>query len=339
MARLWTDLIDPATLTGFARRALQDYETAKGTLARWLPNQQVDDISVRFVVGSSGLVDEARYRAFDAEPEFGRTPGGKRVTVDLVALSQQGIISERDQLRLRKADDDVRRKILTEATRTAVLGIADRVERQRASVLVSGQAVIAQDNYADSVDFGRDPSMNVTAPTLWSDPAADRIGYLSTLIDQYVAMNGDEPGAILTSKRVWRALSGGSQFGVQLVGGGSRPANDSDVRAILAGAGIPDAYLYDRRGKAGRFVPDDRIMLLPAPVDPNSGTSELGATFWGETLAASEPEYGIEQSEQPGIVSAAFTNEGIPPVRHTYVDSLNLPVGANMNLSLVAKVL
>ena len=43
MARLWTDVIDPETLSGFARRSLQEYEAAKGSLARWLPNKEVAD--------------------------------------------------------------------------------------------------------------------------------------------------------------------------------------------------------------------------------------------------------------------------------------------------------
>ena len=74
-------------------------------------------------------------------------------------------------------------------------------------------------------------------------------------------------------------------------------------------------------------------------MDPSSGESDLGATFWGQTLAASEPEYEIQESEQPGVVAAAFANEGIPPIKHTFVDSLTLPVLANANRSMAMKVL
>ena len=52
---LWTDLITPAELTGYARAALEDYERSKGTLARWLPNDTVPDIVARFVTGAAGL--------------------------------------------------------------------------------------------------------------------------------------------------------------------------------------------------------------------------------------------------------------------------------------------
>lgn len=339
MAKLWTDVIDPATLTGFARAEQAEYEAAKGSLARWLPNQEVADVSVRFMAGSAGLVPEARYRAFDAEPEFGSGPQGERVTIDLVALSQQGLISERDQLRLRSADDETRQRILMGATRSAVRAIVDRAERMRGTVLVTGKATIAQDNYADETDYGRDASMTVTAGTLWSAAGADPIGYLTTLQDQYVALNGVEPGAIVMSRRVLRALGSNAKLAVQLLNGQSRPATESDVRNTVSGAGLPEITLYDRRTKSGRILPDDTLLLLPEPVDPVGGESELGATFWGQSLAASEPDWQIEEAEQPGIVAAAFTNQGIPPIKHTYADSLNLPVLANANLSLAAKVL
>lgn len=339
MARLWTDVIDPETLSGFARRSLQEYEASKGSLARWLPNREVADTVVRFFVGQNGLVEEARYRAFDAEPEFGEGPKGKRRTVDLPALSQQGIISERDQLRLRSADDEVRQRILLDGTRNAVFAIADRVERQRASVLVTGKAVIAQDNYADEADFGRDPSLGITASALWTLPAAERLSQLETWADQYTTINGAPPATMLISTRILRALAGGEEFATQLGNGGSRRATRGDVEGILAGAGLPSTEVYDRSTKSGKVIPDDRILFLPESVDPNGGDSELGATFWGQTLASSEPEWEIAESEQPGIVAAAFTHEGIPPIRHTYADSVSLPVGANMNLAMAVKVL
>ena len=41
---LWTDVVEPAELTGYARQTLEDYEAQKGSLARWLPNRTVADI-------------------------------------------------------------------------------------------------------------------------------------------------------------------------------------------------------------------------------------------------------------------------------------------------------
>ena len=74
---LWTDVIDPADQTGFARQTAEDYEAAQGTLARWLPNRTVDDFDVAFTVGDTGLTEVAEYRSYDAETPIGDTPGGQ----------------------------------------------------------------------------------------------------------------------------------------------------------------------------------------------------------------------------------------------------------------------
>ncbi len=338
---LWTDVIAPAELTGYARASLSAYEAAKGTLARWLPNREVSDVSARFVAGQFGLVEEARYRAFDAEPEVGKGPAGKRITIELPAVSQEIPVSEYQQLRDRQAGDDAMRNAILRTTDSVVRAIADRVERTRGVVLNTGKATINQSNYVTDDDFGRSASLTVTAGTLWSTASADGMGYLQTLFDLYVATNGTEPGAIVMSNRVLRALGSLTQMQTALVGGGSRPASLEQVQATVQGAGLPPIYLYNRRTSAGAILPDTQLLMLPAPVDVNDweGT-ELGATFWGQTLTASDPSFDIANvDEQPGIVAGVWRNTKPPMIAEVIGDSINLPVLANANLSLSATVL
>ena len=66
---LWTDIITPVEATGIARDEQYVIEQERGgTLARYLPNVFEDSDYVKFQVGSTGLVDVARYRAFNAPP-------------------------------------------------------------------------------------------------------------------------------------------------------------------------------------------------------------------------------------------------------------------------------
>jgi hypothetical protein len=335
---LWTDLITPAELTGYARASLEDYEVRKGSLARWLPNRQVLDIVARLVVGQRGLVDEARFRAYDAEPEIGRRLFGKRVSVELPAIGKNLPISEYQQLRTRNASDaDLRNQILRD-TRDAVQSVADRIERLRGTVLVTGRATIDQANFKSDDDFARSPSHTVTAGTLWSTASADALGYLATLIDLYVSDNGEQPGAILTSQRVVRAMGALNQMQTALVGGGVRPATVTDVQNTVTANGLPALHIYDRKTSGGRVIPDDRIILLPEPSDPN-GTSELGATFWGQTLTSIDPAFSLQPSEQPGVVVGVYRNEKPPMIAEVISDAIALPILANADLSLVAKVL
>jgi hypothetical protein len=341
---LWTDVIDPATLTGYARASLADYEERKGTLARWLPNREVSDIVVRFVQGQAGLTEVAKFRAYDAEPEIGKAFGGKRVTLELPALGQNIPISEYQQLRSRNAADEQVLVNIQRTTDLVVRAIADAIERLRGTVLETGRATINQDNFKSDDDFARPAGHTVTAATPWSTASVSRLADLTAWADTYRASTGEDPGALVMSNRVFRAFANGTEFATQLLNGGSRPATAGDIDAIIAGAGLPPIYRYDRTVNVGgvqtRVTSDDKVFLLPAPVDPNAGeASELGATFWGQTLTSSELAWGIEPSEQPGIVVGAWKNDKVPVGAEVISDAIALPVLANAALSFVADVL
>jgi len=335
---LWTDIVEPADLTGYIRAGLEEYEDQQGTLARYLPNREVADTVVRFIKGSAGLVPEAIYRAYDAEIERIPSQSRKRVVLEIPAVGAEEIVSEYEQLRGRNAaDEQVERSIFSTGLRVA-RAIANRVERLRGTVLTTGRATIA--NLGADDDFGRRGDFTTTAANLWTDPAVSRIAYLQTLFDLYIAENGVEPGAMLVSNRVFRALANGTEFKVNLVGGGSRPATDTDVQAIVTGAGLPPIERYNRRTTAGKVLPDDRLLLLPAAVDPNAfEDTELGSTVWGQTLTSTDERFGLADEEQPGIVAGVYRGEKPPLIAEVIADAIAMPTLANANLSLAAKVL
>lgn len=152
---LWTDLITPAELTGYVRAALEDLEVNNKSLARWLPNTFVSDIQVRFNKGQKGLVAEAQFRAFDAEPEIAGGVSGQRVILELPALGQKRVLSEYDQLRMRNASDAVLQNSILQEADNVARAIADRIERLRGTVLETGKATSTQANFSFDDDFGR----------------------------------------------------------------------------------------------------------------------------------------------------------------------------------------
>lgn len=343
---LWTDVIDPATLTGYAREAMADYELRKGTLARWLPNRDIPDIVARFMRGQTGLLDAAQFRAYDAEPEIGRRPSARRVTIELPALGQNLPVSEYEQLRLRSGNvpEELALVTIQNSVTAAVRAIADAIERMRGIVLVTGKATINQTNFAVDDDFGRPSSHTVTAGTLWTLASTSRLDYLNIITDQYRDSTGDEPGAMVMSTRVFRALAQGTEFSVPLQAGATRLPTRQQVDDVLIGAGLPPITIYDRRvsvnGAVTRVVADDRLLLLPEPVeiDDWQGT-DLGATFWGRTLTSTEPGWEIPDVDQPGVVAGVWRNEKPPMGVEVISDAIGLPVLANAERSLAAKVL
>lgn len=335
---LWTDVIDPATLSGYARESLNEIEARRGSLARWLPNREVADIIVRFVAGQAGLVPEASFRAYDAEPEIGERPTGKRHILELPAVGQNLIISEYEQLRNRNASDDAMLKAILSTTRQVAQAVSDRIERLRGTVLTTGIATISELS-PDGDNFGRSASHSVTAGVLWSG-AADILADLEAWKQVYIDSNGVDPGSILTSSRVISAIAGNDAFQTQLINGAARRASVADVNSVLSGLNLPELVAYDRRTSSGRVLADDRLMFLPEAVDANDweGT-QLGATFWGQTLTSQDSSFDIEESEQPGIVVGAYKNEKPPMIAEVISDAIALPVLANADLSFVAKVL
>lgn len=338
---LWTDIITPVEATAVARVRQAELEMEKGRLSRFLPNVFVPSTHVKFKVGAHGLVDNARYRQFNAPPEIGRGEQAADRVVSLAAISREEEIDELTQMEMAHLPDDQVRKSVEAAIRRSVEATTQTQEATRGQVIHRGIAATTQGNYYLNDDFGRDPALTVTASTLWSNAAADALGQLAQWIEVYAAKNnGDEPGLILGSRATFSAFSNLSQFRTVLAGGSSRPPMAGEVQGIVEAAGFPTFELYNRSTSWGLVLPKEYIYLLPAPVDPFSETpSALGATYWGRTLTATKPGFGIAAGEQPGIVVGAFQEEGVPPLTKVQSDSIGLPVAQDANKVMAIKVL
>lgn len=336
---LWTDAIEPAELTGYARASLQAREDANGTLEDYLPNTTVDDIYVKFQEGENGLQEAAEFRAFDAEPSIARQAQGKTHTIELPALGQKQPVSEYRALRMRNAGDEMYRKHILKVTDQIVRAIADRMEMLRGTVLFQGKAIVDQHNFQINDDFGRPANHNVTAGTLWSDPTVSRLDDLLAWSEVYSDTNGVAPGRILLSTRAFSALRSGEEFVNPQTG---RQMAREDINSLLIDEGLPTIRIYDRKirpygGNPTRVTPDDHILLLPS--EGADGLSELGATYWGTTLTATELEWGIADDEQAGIVAGVVKSDNVPVIAEVVADAIGMPVLGNAALTLKAKVL
>lgn len=343
---LWTDVIDPATLTGYARASLAEYEARKGTLAVFLPNRTIPDITARFVAGSNGLLDAAEFRSYDAETPVGAVPSGKRVSIELPPLGMKVRVSEYEQLRARgQATDENVATSMERVTDRVVAAVADRIEIARGGVINTGKATINENGFQAEADYGRSSSLNVTAATLWAAGGASPLTNLQTWRDVYIEENGDQPGSILMSTKAYNAMQAAAEFRALAATSAGTPAivTRDFVQQVLTSFGLPPIVLFDRKvrvnGTVTRVTPDNKVFMLPAPVDANdSEGTDLGGTFWGQTLESSEANYGIEAADQPGIVAGAYKDDD-PLGVWIKSAAIGLPVLANANLSLAATVL
>lgn len=338
---LTTDYITPAELTGYVRAALADLERNRFTLSRFLPTQAIDDLQYRFTKGGEGLAEAATFRAYDAESPIGSRPGVSRVTGELPPISRKIRLGEYERLRQRKADQQIRDAILDDAARMT-RAVAARVEMARGEALYTGKITISENGVIATVDFGRAAGHTVTAGTAWTNAAsATPLTDLMTWRDTYVADTGSEPGVILTSRRVLALMMRNAEMRNLVFPGGSQQPDivtQTSVNGVLEAFGLPPIEVYDARvsvgGSATRVIPDDRVLLLPAPGSMDG--DQLGATLWGTTAESLEPDFGLA-GDEPGIVAGSYSTKD-PVAVWTKAAGIALPVLANPDLTFAADV-
>lgn len=340
---LWTDVITPVEATGIARAEQYLLEQRWGSLARYLPNVFVPSDHVKFYFGEHGLVDEARYRAFNAPPEIGKGEKVKARTIDLPAISRNEPIDEVTQKELRRLPDDMVRKSIEAAIRRTVQAIFLRQERTRGLLIDSGRVLVDEDNFHIDDNFGRDAALSINAGTgnYWSTSTVDRLSQIADWIEVYKSKNnGQAPGAMLFPGTAYAAFARGDQFKTVLPGGATRPALQGELDGVITAAGLPPLDRYDRSTRSGPILNAKKVYLLPAPTDPNDedGT-DLGATFWGQTVTADSPEFEIEPGEQSGVVVGVYREDRIPYTVEVMGDSIGEPVARNANASMAIQVL
>ena len=344
---LWTDLINPVEATGIARDEQYLVEQRKGSLARFLPNVFVDSDHVKFFPGSTGLVDAARYRAFNSPPEIGKGQTVRASSIDLPSIARNEPIDEMTQKELARLSDDRVMKSIEAAIRRNVQAISMRQEWARGKVIDLGALVVDEDNFLINDAFGRNAALAVVAGAgnWWSDAAVDRLTALNAWQDVYKSYNnGEAPGRIVFgSQAAYNAFAAGNQFKT-LIGSSSRPPLASEVEAYSTSAGLPPVEIYDRsvsiEGALTKVLDAKKVYFLPEPVDPmDENGSLLGATYWGRTVSAGFPSWGIEPAEQPGIVCGVFKEDAVGRSIEVQGDSIGEPVAANPNASMAIQVL
>ena len=339
-----TDYIEPAELTGYVRGALADLQENQFTLSRFLPNDFIDDLQYRFTRGGEGLIEAATFRAYDAESPIGSRPGVARVTGELPPISRKIRLGEYDRLRQRSADESIRDAIFSDAVRMT-RAVAARMELARGQALATGELTIDENGILAAVDFGRQANHTTAPGTVWSNiAAATPIADMLLWRDRYTDTNGERPGVMLISTTVLGYLIRNAEFRALAATLAGTPSivTEAAVQGVLTAHGLPPFEVYDAKvrvnGATTRVIPADVVVMLPAAgdsFDPDS--TDLGATLWGTTAEALEPEYGIEDGEEPGIVSGAYSTKD-PVAVWTKAAAIGLPVLANPNLSLAADV-
>lgn len=329
------DLIDPIEISDVARLAQADFDSQVSSLARFIPNHPVADIRYAYDKGMAAFVDEAVFRAFDAESSIGKRPTGARITGEILPISRKIPLREYDQLRIRNAADDTMVQAHFDDATHIARGIAARIERARGQVLETGKVTITENGLVTEYDSGRAGGNTISllgASARWSAySTATPIANVLAWSEIIRAATGVSPTRLVVSATVMAHLQQCDE-----VRGAFQPAASAPLR--VSRDAVNDAFV----GLAGVTVEvyEPPAGMATPPLDPKKvllllDSVPVGQTFLGQPVEASEPGY---EGVGAGLVAGVFKTPD-PVTPWTKVVGLVLPTLQVPDATLAAAVI
>lgn len=316
--RLWTDLINPADLTGYAREIADAYDAS--ALSVLMPSTTVDDVVFSWDVDTlDSLV--AEYRAFDSETSIGDGGSLERKTAELAPLGRKTRFGEYERLRRRNAGVDSFQVAADKKAEALAKGVIDRINLLRGEALVNGGYTIAENGFKQTVDFGRHADLDVTAAVLW-DAGGDPLSDLAAWAEVFGEHAGVAPTHMIASTKTALALR-------QWITpeGALKTATLADLNEELAANELPQLAVMNGRVNGERIIPVDKLVMGVAGM--------TGGTIFGTTVEADDPRYSLDGGELPGIVVGAYAEDD-PATVWIRSAAIGLPILANPSMSLAA---
>jgi hypothetical protein len=336
------NLAEPQELLGFVRNVQRERDENRFMLSRFLPNQDIDDLTWRANQGELVDEDAAMVRAWDTESPIGSRQGVSRIRGELPPISKKYKLGEEERLRRRSLERGTDQGIVDAIYDDAAKGarsVGGRIELFRGEAIDKGSITINENGVRQTVPFGRASEHSVSAGTVWSNPAALAINDELAWTTVYEGTNGVMPGLALVSRAILNNLALNTQYRSMAAFNGITPPflSTDQINAVRGQYGLPPLFVYEGKvrvnGVATRVIREDRLIYLPPAGEP------LGRTFSGTTAEALELAEArqIAMDDIPGLTSVVYKTAD-PVGIWTNTSAIALPVLINPNLTLVADV-
>lgn len=308
--------------------AAREVRDARNTLARFLPNANVQAVSYR--LGRRKRLDQTvPVRAIDAPAVPIRRPGVLDVKGDLPAITPIIDLSEQDLTnemilaqQLAGLQVDWQPWVESAAAQVA-LTVDNTLEVMRGQVLSTGKITLtAEDGVEHEVDFEIPADRIITAAAPWNydDPAAVFADYAAA-VEAHLDGSGSQPGIALTTSKMRTLLVNAVQKLYP-----QQPVGSEQLNAYLASRDLPGVVTYDRAlrdasGNKTRVYPEGTITFLPSDDDP-VGRTELGVTQESVQQVQSRV---LTREQAPGLTIVTLGQDN-PVQRAVKGAALGLPV-------------
>lgn len=246
--------------------------------------------------------NEAKYRSWGAETEFGRLAGGRERTQKLAPLGLKLPFTEDDAIAVanglaNEAD------IVADLTGHVSESVINTLQRQRAGALENAGYLAEGENFSVPVEFVRDPALDAAAGTLFDATGADPVEFIAARTAEIRKASGRRPNVMLGSGRVQAALARSAAM-IDYAGAGKAKLIGNDVvDEVLRSFGLPRFVLFEGERADGTALLSDHKLYFA------SDDGSVGHTAWGPSTAALNSKYGIARSDAPGLFVGVYEEE------------------------------
>ncbi|MET9436881.1 major capsid protein [Streptomyces sp. NPDC006551] len=306
--------INPTAINAFVReiQTPADYLLTQSVI----PERTVNSVKWQ-TRGSRRRIAAATYRAWDAQTRVATRKIERWATEGkLLPLGQKYIIGELETIleNVQRGMDsqDLVDSIYQDAA-AHVESIKHRMELAAGDLLTDGKFTLTGENGLTLEADHKVPAANMpTAPTAWTNPAADMLGDEMRWIEVLRKSGAPRPSRALTSYKTMSLLMSNDSYRAAYYGSVNSASTiptavlaPNEVNVVRGRYNLPPIIDYDvtiplEDGTDVRVLPENMFFLLP-PDARQMGETQYGLTAEGMVLS-SGGNPSIDREEAPGII-------------------------------------
>lgn len=293
------DQFPPSDTTSYGRGVVEAVDTT--VLQSIFPNR-TQSSNVASWQEKDRVRNEAKYRSWGAETEFGHLGGGLEKTQKLAPLGLKLPFTEDDSIAVANGIAN-EAQIVSDLADHVSESVVNTLQRQRAGALENAGYLAEGENFSVPVSFVRDPALDTAPSTLFDATGADPVEFIAARAAAIRKASGIRPSVMLGSARVQAALARSAAM-ISYAGAGKVSLIGNDVvDAVLSSFGLPRFVVFDEDGADGSPLLSDHKLYFA------TDDGAVGHTAWGPSTAALNAKYGIARTDAPGLFVGVYEEE------------------------------
>ena len=325
MAKIF-DLVTSSNITAYWTEKNKNEQPMLGETL--FPKTTVAGTELEWIKGASNQPVALRLSSYDAKAIRRDVQGIEKYKTEMPFFKESFYIDEKLRQQLNNVINSNNKELIDRILgqiykqEVSLIDATDiSLERMRMQLLTTGALVLSSNGQGYTYDYGLAEDQKKTVKKSWSDPAADVISDINSIIAEAKAKgfkitraicNSSVTGAFANNTAIKNAL--------YVFANGTVTPTDADALSYVESKTKVSIVEYDNvyvdeNGVAHKYIPDNTIVFLP---DGNLGETALGIT--------------PEESDLLNSLNAevSIINGGVAVTTHEMVDPVNVETKVSM---------